>query len=216
MKSEEHSELLKLIRRGESQTVEFKRKVNHPEKIIREVVAFANSLGGHLFVGVDDNTTPMGLKFPEEDEFLLSKTIKELCRPALDFKVEIIKLKEDVKILHYQILKGKEKPYYAFLEKKHRYGKAFIRVEDKSIQASYEIRQVLSNSNKEQPPIKFDDRMRELLEYLETNPSITLSKYREMTGMNKRLASNRLVSLTLSGALKIEPKEGEDVFIPVR
>jgi predicted HTH transcriptional regulator len=216
MKNEEHAELLKLIRRGESQTVEFKRKVNHPEKIIREVVAFANSQGGNLFIGVDDNTTPMGLKFPEEDEFLLTKTINELCRPAIDFKVKIVKLKPDVIILHYQINKGKEPPYFAFLEKKHRYGKAFIRVDDKSVQASYEMRQILGNSKKEQPAITFDEQTKELLKYLESHPSITLSKYRELTGMSKRIASNKLITLALSGALKVKPREGEDLFLPVK
>ena len=47
-------EIYQLINSGEGQFVEFKKKVNHG-KIIREVVAFANAQGGHLFIGVDDN-----------------------------------------------------------------------------------------------------------------------------------------------------------------
>lgn len=216
MKNEEHSEILKLIRRGECDTVEFKRKTNHPEKIIREIVAFANTGGGHLFIGVSDDGKPMGLNFPEEDEFVMNKAIADLCRPALDFQVDMIRFKDGVKILHYQIPDSTSKPHFAFLEKKHRYGKAFVRIDDKSVQASYEMRQILERSKKEQSAIVFEESTRELFKYFETHNSITLTTYRQLTGMNKRLASNKLISLALSGALKIHPREGEDVFIPVR
>lgn len=216
MKNEEHSEILKLIRRGECDTVEFKRKTNHPEKIVREVVAFANSSGGHLFIGVDDSGKPMGLNFPEEDEFVMNKAITDLCRPRLDYQVNIVRLKDGVKILHYQIPDSSNKPHFAFLEKKHRYGKAFVRIDDKSVQASYEMRQILGAKEKEHSPIVFEESTRELFSYFKSHHSITLTTYRQLTGLSKRLASNKLIALTLSGALKIHPREEEDVFIPVR
>ena len=43
-----------LVRHGEGQRLEFKMKVKFPEKIVKELVAFANSDGGHLFIGVSD------------------------------------------------------------------------------------------------------------------------------------------------------------------
>ena len=55
-------EAQQLIRQGEGDLVEFKRKAKYPERIIKEVVAFANSSGGHLFIGVDDDGTIVGLK----------------------------------------------------------------------------------------------------------------------------------------------------------
>ncbi|MEM9340737.1 MAG: ATP-binding protein, partial [Bacteroidota bacterium] len=131
-----------LISKGETTTVEFKMKANHPEKIIREVVAFANTEGGHLFIGVADNRTIAGLKYPDEDEYVLVKSIEELCRPQIDFEVETIRFQEDLQILHFDIKEGTDKPHFAFLEKRHRYGKAFVRVNDKSIQASYEMRKI--------------------------------------------------------------------------
>ena len=60
--------LKNLIEKGENASIEFKKKANHPEKIIREVIAFANTSGGHLFIGVSDDRTIAGLKYPEEDE----------------------------------------------------------------------------------------------------------------------------------------------------
>lgn len=204
-----------LISKGESSSVEFKKKSNHPEKIIKEMVAFANTRGGHLFVGVADDKTIAGLKHPNEDEFELSKAINELCKPKIDFKVETIKFPNGLTILHYLIAESKTKPHYAFLEKKHRYGKAFLRIEDHSVQASYEMRKILENEESAEAPIVFEDGTRELFKFFEANPSITLSQYRHLSGLSKKLASDRLVNLALSGALKIEPQEEEDLFLPV-
>jgi predicted HTH transcriptional regulator len=39
-------ELKTLVKRGEGANLEFKLKASHPEKIVREVVAFANTDGG--------------------------------------------------------------------------------------------------------------------------------------------------------------------------
>ncbi|MEQ8573732.1 MAG: ATP-binding protein, partial [Fulvivirga sp.] len=47
-------ELKRLVSQGESETLEFKRKVAHPEKIVKEIVAFANTKGGKLLIGVSD------------------------------------------------------------------------------------------------------------------------------------------------------------------
>ena len=212
--NEEVKKVLRLIRGGESQFVEFKKKANHPEKIIREVVAFANSDGGHLFIGVNDDGTLAGLKYPEDEEFVLTKAINELCKPSIEFTVNLVQIREDIEILHYHIMESTQKPHFAFLDKKHRYGKAFVRSKDHSIQASYELRQILKRSDKSQEPIVFEEKTKELFQYFENHSGITLSEYAQLSGLNKKLASNKLIHLALSGALKIEPKEGGDIFTP--
>ena len=47
-------ELLELIRRGENQTVEFKRSFATEDKIVEELASFANTFGGTVIVGVRD------------------------------------------------------------------------------------------------------------------------------------------------------------------
>ena len=211
--NDEIKDAVKLIRQGEGQFVEFKKKANHPEKIIREVVAFANSSGGHLFVGVDDDGKVSGLKYPEDEEYILTKAIRELCKPSIAYDVNLLQV-NDAEILHYHIKEGREKPYFAFLEAKHKYGKSFIRVQDHSIQASYEVRQILKRGDRTTAPIAFEEKTKQLFEYFKTNQEITLSQYMELSGLDKKLASNKLIDLALSGALKIEPREGGDVFSP--
>jgi predicted HTH transcriptional regulator len=208
--------LKRLIARGENATTEFKLKINHPEKIIREVVAFANTNGGDLFVGVSDDGKVAGLKYPKEDQFILEKAIKDLCSPNIKFNSNLVRFENGKSILHFEILEGSEKPYYAFLKKEHRYGKAFFRIADRSIQASSELRKILKERENHEQPISFEENTRELFKFFENNSHITLTKYRELSGLNKSLASKKLVSLALSGALKIEPREGEDLFLPAR
>lgn len=49
------SQLKEMILSGESTTVEFKRKFTSPEKIAKELTSFANTKGGYLLIGVDDD-----------------------------------------------------------------------------------------------------------------------------------------------------------------
>ncbi|MCK5704374.1 MAG: ATP-binding protein, partial [Cyclobacteriaceae bacterium] len=69
-------ELEYLVRNGEGQLLEFKLKASFPEKIVKEMVAFANSNGGQLLIGVDDDGRISGLKFAEEDKFVIEKAIQ--------------------------------------------------------------------------------------------------------------------------------------------
>jgi len=45
-----------LLTRPEGKTLEFKRDLSSPDRVIRTLVAFANTAGGTLLVGVEDKT----------------------------------------------------------------------------------------------------------------------------------------------------------------
>jgi Schlafen, AlbA_2 len=63
--------LLRLIKQGESQTVEFKLRVPPSEIIARNFAAFANSEGGILLLGVGDDGSIIGLTDREANEAML-------------------------------------------------------------------------------------------------------------------------------------------------
>lgn len=209
-------EIRRLVFSGENEHVEFKRKINHPEKVIREVVAFANSNGGHLFVGVDDDRTVVGCKYAEEEDYILQKAIKELCRPAIKYDVEIVPISEKRALVHYYIYPGERKPYFAFEKKYHRYGKAFVRVEDRSIQASPEIRKILkANNDPRDMQFQYGDNEKLLFNFLHTNERVTVQQFREISGLDYRSASSTMVQMVLANALKIIPREQEDWYMAV-
>ena len=209
-------EIKRLVYQGENGTVEFKRKIVHPEKVIREVVAFANTNGGYLLVGVDDNQTIPGLKYPDEEDFLMQKAIKELIRPKVDFETSIIPLSEKKSVICYHIKKSERKPHYAFEKKFHRYGKAFVRDEDRSIQASPEIRQILKFSNEpSDAQFTYGENEKLLFNFLNENDCITLDEFRKLTGLEYKMSSKILVNMVLANALKIQPKETGDIYMAV-
>ncbi|MDZ7649627.1 MAG: ATP-binding protein [Cytophagales bacterium] len=59
--------------------LEFKRKAAYPEKIVRELIAFANTEGGTLLVGVDDDKSIPGVKYPDEEGACMCEIHKALC-----------------------------------------------------------------------------------------------------------------------------------------
>ena len=51
----DYKDVDRFIEEGEGFEIEFKRKVSSPEKIARALIAFANTKGGTILFGVDDD-----------------------------------------------------------------------------------------------------------------------------------------------------------------
>ncbi|GAA0877643.1 hypothetical protein GCM10009119_06110 [Algoriphagus jejuensis] len=134
------SEVKALTAKGEGLKIEFKKKAAFPEKIVREVIAFANTEGGDLLIGVDDDGTVSGQRYIEEEIFVMEKAIRELIFPALEVPVFSVKLSEKKGVAIFRIPKSPERPYY--LREKGR-KQAYIRVQDHSVQASREVWEIL-------------------------------------------------------------------------
>ena len=49
-------DLAEIIRQHEGKTLEFKRDLSSPDKVMRTLVAFANGAGGKLLIGVEDGS----------------------------------------------------------------------------------------------------------------------------------------------------------------
>lgn len=200
-----------LVRHGEGQRLEFKMKVKFPEKIIKELVAFANSDGGHLFVGVSDDGQIDGSKFVDEDEFLLEKAISKYCFPAFTYHVYRIALENGRSVLVYRVFESIDKPHFVQLETDPN-PVCYVRVKDRTIKASMEMKQILRRENEEGLSFVYGDAERWLMDYLRVNEQITLSDFSLKCSLPVWLASRKLVLLVLSRVLKIEPGESQDHY----
>jgi predicted HTH transcriptional regulator len=207
-------ELYLLVSKGEGQYLEFKKKVDHPEKIVREVVAFANSRGGKLIIGVDDDGTISGLKAAEEEAFEMEKAIVRLCKPTIKFSLEKIPLNEKKQILVYSFKESRKKPHYVIQDLKTGWGKAYVRVEDKSIQASKELKLILKGQRfKRKIGFEFGENERAVMKLLEKKERITLHDFISEKGIPYKTASSTLITLVLSNVLTIIPSEKEDFYM---
>lgn len=77
------------LRRNESRTLEFKQDLSSPDRVLRAIVAFANTTGGTLVVGITDDRHPFGLPDAATEEERLANLIATGIEPAIspDFQV---------------------------------------------------------------------------------------------------------------------------------
>ncbi len=201
--------LKQLVRQGEGERLEFKLKTNHPDKIVREMVAFANTSGGWVLIGVSDNQEIKGLTRPDEDEYQLHTAIDRYCHPALPYAVEKIRVADDREVLAYHIHKSPERPH--FVQDASGKQKAYFRIGEKSIQASSELCEILRRSRE---PILFTygDRERRLMRLLEQQPVVTVSGFAKSAAISREEAAGTLVLMVLANVIQIHPDETEDQF----
>jgi predicted HTH transcriptional regulator len=76
------AEVHKLIREGESQTLDFKKTITDPAKIARTLTSFANTEGGKIIVGVTDQGQVAGID-PAEEMFAIGKAAANYCFPPV-------------------------------------------------------------------------------------------------------------------------------------
>lgn len=199
-----------LVTKGESTTLEFKRKVAHPEKIVREIVAFANTAGGLLLIGVDDDGTIPGLKYAEEEAFALEAAVKKLCKPPIPLNIEIVPISQKRAVIKYQIEASKKKPH---MVKDPLKPASYVRYRDRSIQASKEMREILRRQRKPRDiRFVFGEKEKILMEHLDAHGEITLDMFSKIAGIKKYFASKTLVLLVLANVLEIEPREANDIY----
>ncbi len=80
-----------MIQKNESKTLEFKRDCSSPDKIIRTIIAFANTSGGVLLIGIEDkDKTVCGVANPLDIEEKLVNLISDLISPRLIPSIEIV------------------------------------------------------------------------------------------------------------------------------
>jgi ATP-dependent DNA helicase RecG len=92
-----------IIQSGEGYTIEWKRNVN--SDLAKEMVAFANSSGGRIFVGIDDEGKTTGVKITNELRSQV-QAIAHDCDPSI-----VLELEAAGNVLVVHVPEGKNKPY---------------------------------------------------------------------------------------------------------
>lgn len=202
-------DLRKLVAQGEGASLEFKRKASYPDKIVREMIAFANSGGGILLVGISDDGEIAGLKYPEDDSYVIQKSLLK-CYPRLPVTETFIPIGDARHVILYRIEESKKKPHYFVDDGKK---EAYVRVNDQSIKASREVREIARRSQQARNiRFHYGEHEHQLMRYLETKPVITLKEFMQVSGLKKFYASRKLVLLVLANVLRITPHEKGDLF----
>jgi len=106
-------ELLQIIDSGESSIVQFKERLPHPDSIAHEMIAFSNSRGGKIIIGVNDKTGELnGLSFNEiqQTNQQIVNVASQKVYPPVYLVTETVSVKGN-QIIVISIEEGLSKPY---------------------------------------------------------------------------------------------------------
>jgi ATP-dependent DNA helicase RecG len=101
-----------LISTGESQTVEFKQSASSAKDLAREIVAFANTSGGTLILGVDDSGRIIGIDALHKTDQILINALTQSCQPPVQAEIHQATV-EGRLLVAVEVPEGRRKPYEA-------------------------------------------------------------------------------------------------------
>jgi predicted HTH transcriptional regulator len=209
------SDLKILIEEGEGFELEFKRKVSTPIKVAKTLMSFANTKGGIVLFGVDDDRTIVGVGSEKEEMEMIQTAASYYCDPPIEPIIDTVPYKgRDVVVV--TIEESDQKPHYLHVDDGEENGgtRVYIRVNDKTVEASKEVVHILQSENPEAPPLRIaiGDAERRLFDFLDENERITVKQYSKLVNVSHRRASRSLIQLVRAGVLRIHTQEKEDYY----
>lgn len=138
----------------ESLTTEFESQWGDDGRTVREtVVAFANTFGGDLFIGINDDGSVCGVDDIHRTEERLWNTVRDNIFPSLNGYIEAKRIRVDGKtVLHVHVARGPIPPYSLEVDNP---SQVYVRVGSTSIPAKLEdIVRIVENRN----PVPYEER----------------------------------------------------------
>jgi predicted HTH transcriptional regulator len=190
----EQSYINNLIEQGEHQQLDFKFAINDSRKIAKSLVAFANTDGGRLLVGVKDNGVIVGVK-TDEEYYMVEAAAEMYSQPSINFETKrwVVSGKT---VLEVVIPKSDQMPHYA---KDHDNNwLAYIRFKDQNLLANNVLLKVWQRKkSKEGLRIKLTHKEQFLIDYLSKNKTIMFSKFCRLAHIPGFKAEEILVNFIL-------------------
>ncbi|NSW94662.1 MAG: ATP-binding protein [Bacteroidales bacterium] len=196
--------LRELIEGGENQQLDFKFCVSDSRKIARTLVAFSNSDGGKILIGVRDNGSIAGVQ-SDEEIYMVETAAVLYCRPEIKYSLKQHYAGEKT-IVEVQVEKGDKRPYQVKDEK----GRwiTYFRHNDQNLLANRVLLQVWRKEGKKKGVmVKFGKTENLLMDYLKNNGSITISKFKKIASISSYRAEAIIANLILFKVLVMNASE---------
>ncbi len=206
-----------LIEEGESLQVEFKRRFSTAEKIAREMIAFANTRGGYLIFGVDDDKQVVGVESEKSEAELVKDAALNYCEPPVEYEIDFLEV-YGREVVIVSVPESDTKPHRLqdyLKELDLNKSVVLVRVNDKSIQASKEMVRILRAQSQDLSLKKYTigSNEKSVFDYLNNNETISVKLLSELVNISERRASRTLVKMVRANLLMIHTKDnGEEYF----
>lgn len=189
----------KLISQGEHQTQDFKYCISDSKKIAKSLVAFANTDGGRLLIGVKDNGKIAGVR-SDEEYYMVESAAKIFSKPAIEFTTKQ-HFVDGKTILEVTIEPSDEKPHFARDDD----GKwlAYFRKDDENRLANKIMIEVWKRrKSHEGILINYSEDEKILLDYLQNNEKISVNKFARIAHLSYKKAEQIIISFRSLNILK--------------
>jgi hypothetical protein len=208
---ETKKQLRQLVRQGEGPHLEFKARASSPDQIVCEMIAFANTNGGIILVGVTDDGELSGVKYPNEESLLIRKAVTKYSRPHVYFTETIIPISQKKSILQYEVPVSRKRPHVFRVT--NRQSVTYIRLRDMSMKASREMSEIVRRGKAgKNIQFTYGDHEASLMKFLERSGKITLPEFEVLSGLKRHDAAEKLITLVLANVLRIIPTEKGDYY----
>lgn len=208
-------ELEQLVALGEGISLEFKRRVPRPERIAKEIVALANTNGGRIVLGVSDDGTIDGVGDAAEEEFMLREATKAHCSPPIEYDTERVVVGDRNDVVVVTVPESTLKPHVVVAEptSESDEGPAYVRVEERSVEASDDtVHQLRNQKADEGVTFEFGETESLLMRYLDDYGRITVPQLAKMADIPPEQASQTLLRLERADLLHLHASEEGDYF----
>lgn len=202
--------LAKLIQEGEHQQQDFKYCISDSKKIAKSLVAFANTDGGRLLIGVKDNGNIVGVQ-SEEEYYMVEAAAKVFSKPEIDFTTRQHQA-EGKTVLEVTIESSKNKPHFAKTEE----GKwlAYFRLKDENKLANKVMIEVWRKQKRKQGILlHYSEKEQLLLDLLEKSGSISQSAFSKQACITYRESVRILSDLIVLGVLDMDTKDNQIRYV---
>lgn len=199
--------ILKLIEEGEHQQQDFKLRIDDSRKIAKTLVAFANTDGGRLLIGVKDNGTIAGVNV-EEEHHMIEAAATMYSDPPVPYETQVWQV-DYQRVLEVRVEASDRRPHFAEVaEEKWR---AYIRREDQVFMANQVILKVWQHQDsRDRWEFEYDEQKEALFHYLHQKGSVGFMQAARITGLDPVQTEDLLAQLVAWEIMEMVPAEGKN------
>jgi ATP-dependent DNA helicase RecG len=177
-----------ILNQPEGKTLEFKQDLSSPINILKTIIAFANSAGGVLIIGVEDGTKKIiNIENPLDEEERLTNLIADSIEPRLVPNVELVSYQEST-LLVVEVFPSTLRPH--FLHSLGELNGVFVRLGSSNRLADAELIRELKRSTTN---ITFDEQIFPGL----SGDSLDVDAIKKIFGSHRDISESDLVTLYL-------------------
>ncbi len=202
--------IVNLISQGEHQRLDFKHSISDSKKIARSLVAFTNTEGGTLLIGVKDNGNISGIN-SDEEYYMLEGAAQMYCKPEVKFNVT--KWEINGKTILEVYVHPDPKRLYKAPDKNGEY-KVFFRVADENMLATpLQIKVWNAIRSKKPVTIEFSEKEQLLTDYLTEHREVTIDQFSRLAFLSQRDAQEILIKFAALDIVRLVVRGEQEYFV---